>query len=177
MIPSPAEQARAFMRALGALPFDGTGMTVGIQGQGADAAQPDRPTIAQYALINEFGRGVPERPFMRTTFARHYREWVAAARRGLRLRLAGDEREPMATLRVAAGVAAGQMRAVLYAGPWVPNSAETRRRKTRGGTRRNVESAGKPAEELVVQPLIDTGAMVQNIRGAVETRAGTEIAG
>jgi hypothetical protein len=164
-IPSVQAQAARFVDVLESFQLDGLGMSVGIQGQGVAPGENDAATVVRYALHNEFGtENIPERPFLRTSFAAHRRLWIEALRRGLRLRLAGDTSQPAATLRVLGVVAVGQVQRTLREGQWAPNAPATIRRKTRAGRRGD-------------QPLVDTSQLVQSIRAAIESRNGSELVG
>lgn len=114
-------------------------------------------TIALVAWWNEFGtKGIPARPFLRTTLREHgyYREHLKRAAQAALIKTVKFEGGLDVPLKAVGVLAASDIRKKITTGPWVPNSPNTIRRKsTTSGTKD--------------KPLIDTGIMRQSIQSAL----------
>lgn len=147
---------RAYTERLAQL--EGVSLAVGIQGtpettEGGTQLGSGRPPaepaeLVQIALANEFGEGVPERPWLRTTFADHQRSWVKGMKEAVPKVDSPDGHE-LATWRLVAQVMRGDAQASIRDGGWEPNAEAT--------------VAAKGSD----QPLIDTGQMLQSVRAAL----------
>jgi len=110
-------------------------------------------TVASVAMINEFGSesaGIPERPFMRTTYIENARKIEQTIDKLVAKWFEGRISEALA-LKVIGQQITNMMKAKLRAGPWVPNAPSTIARK--GSSK----------------PLIDTGLMLKSIAFKVKT--------
>lgn len=138
--------------------LDGVEIAVGIQGT-VDEGPSTLPELVQIALAHEFGAGVPLRPFLRTSLAKHRMRWS----RGLKVFAAAWARGEYAAAEVQVrrvGVAmVGDVQGTIRDEPWAPNSAATIARKGSD------------------KPLIDTGQMRQSIRAEVRLPGHRELIG
>lgn len=102
------------------------------------------PTLAEIAAYNEFGLGVPERSFLRSTVDAHRGRYIAHLRRGLMRWI--DTGEPMeAVLEELGAIAAGDVKDTIRDLTAPPNADATIRKKGSSN------------------PLIDTGRLRQSI--------------
>ena len=152
--------ARVFGRIASEL--EGLEITVGIQGIEASATRDTddggTATMAEIATWNEYGIGVPERPFMRTAARRHGKKWAREFR--LRMKEAIAQRRTVVQgAAIVGNIARADVQMTLTKGPWTPNAPYTIARK--GSSR----------------PLIDTGQMRQSIRYQVSRGAKVEDVG
>jgi hypothetical protein len=103
---------------------------VGIRGEkGGQRPDPKGPTVAEYATMNEFGTAhVPERSAFRAAFDANEEQYVRRFRDGLKLVLDGKD-----TIERFLGIIGLQVvsdiQSRIEAGPFVPNSPYTIRRK------------------------------------------------
>ena len=105
---------------------------------------------AMKAAINEFGapsRGIPPRPFMRTTVANKSAGWAET----IAMLLKQTNYDAVETLNLMGDGIKGQIQDSIFNGGWIPNKPSTLKRK-----------AGK-------QPLVDTGAMAGSVSWEVKT--------
>lgn len=110
-------------------------------------------TVIEKAVANEFGLGVPERSFLRSTFDEKAGEWEQAMRKELGEVVDGRQTLDRAFKRLALR-AVGDVQTKITEGPFVPNHPETIRRKRSS------------------RPLIDTGQLRQSIRALGSTKSG-----
>lgn len=132
--------------------LDNVQVTVGLQGTAKTTANGESTPgeVVEIATANEYGYGVPARPFMRTSVPRHGKKWIK--RWGVIVRAVTAEDKPKAdqALRLVGLQMVGDVQATLNKGPWRENSEET------------IKAKGSD------QPLVDTGQMKQSIRSQVE---------
>jgi len=100
-------------------------VTIGIQG---GPHGDDGLTTADVAAINEFGLGVPARPFMRLTFEQRARDLQALVR-GLEHRILEETMQVDQALKIMGAAAVGYVRATIDAGVPPPNAPSTIARK------------------------------------------------
>jgi hypothetical protein len=103
-------------------------VAVGIQGARASAAHGEGLTTADVAAINEFGMGVPERPFMRLTFEQRAGD-LQKLGRGLEHRVLEQTMTVDAALNVMGAAAVGYVRGTIDSGVPPPNAPSTIARK------------------------------------------------
>lgn len=111
-------------------------------------------TVASVAYANEYGVGVPERPFMRITNARDRRAWFKGAAQIVQGQARGAERQERGIRRLGLMMISGFKRTIRD-GVAPPNSPETIARKGSSKT------------------LIDTGQMINSIRADIHLPDGT----
>lgn len=110
-------------------------------------------TVFDKAVWNEFGEGVPERSFLRSTFEERSPAWEEWGRKQLGEVVDGKRDIAQALARIGAE-AQGDVMMKIEEGPFVPNSETTIRRKKSS------------------RPLIDTGQLRQSIRYLVDLVRG-----
>jgi len=139
------------MRRLSTL--DGVQITVGVQepdGSGRKKVRdgpPSDDTLADVAYRNEYGIGVPARPWLRTALREYRTRWTRLAKPvPVAFRKRG---EAAAELRLLAVAMVGDTKTTLLDYPWRENAKST--------------IAAKGSD----QPLVDTGQLVQSQRAMV----------
>lgn len=122
----------------------------------SDQKYTDGTSVAQVARWNEFGTkaGVPARPFIRTTWMRHEKEWIEQLRTLVQRALDNDKQIDDA-LKTFGEIAKGDIQSTILEGGFKPNTLATRKRK----------GMGKP-------PLIDTGVMISSIQARTDKELG-----
>lgn len=124
-------------------------IAVGVQGSQASAVHGDEGlTTADVAAINEFGMGVPARPFMRLTFEQRAGD-LQKLGRGLEQRVLQGSMTVDNALNVMGTAAVGYVRATLDSGVPPPNAP------------------GTIAKKGSSQPLIDTAQLKGSITSEV----------
>ena len=124
----------------------GAVISAGFTGDPARATHgADGETVASVAYANEYGVGVPERPFMRITNARDRRAWFKAAGQIVQGQARGAEKQERGVRRLGLMMISGFKRTIRD-GVSPPNSPETIARKGSSKT------------------LVDTGQMINSIR-------------
>lgn len=104
-------------------------VAVGIQGAHASAPHGDENlTVADVAAINEFGLGVPARPFMRLTFEQRAGD-LQKLGRGLEQRVLQGSMTVTNALLIMGADAVGKVRATIDSGVAPPNAPSTIARK------------------------------------------------
>lgn len=141
--------------------IDDVEVTAGLQGTAA-TGEATGGELVEIATAHEYGLGVPERPFMRTTVERRGMRWIAGWDRAVNAAMAGNLAEMANALRVTGVAMVGDIQAVINEGPWEANTEKTIASKTRAGRRGD-------------QPLVDTGQMRQSIRAQVEVPGQTPV--
>lgn len=120
---------RKFIDQLLAALRDAPVVAVGIQGSHAAAPKAGEGlTTADVAAINEFGMGVPERPFMRQTFEQR-RGDLQKLGRGLGKRILDGQMDVERALKVVGVAAVGYVRATIDSGVPPPNAPSTIKQK------------------------------------------------
>ena len=122
---------------------EGPDVLIGFRAQSAGA------DIVQRAIYNEFGIGVPERSFLRTTVERHRNAYLDALQAALTQLVDGDRNGSILALRRLGLRAVGDVQQQILDTETPPNSPATIARK--GSS----------------QPLIDTGQMRQSVDSVV----------
>lgn len=160
----------------------GLGVRVGILG--GDSQKPADPTLGtgkpatlvEIAIYNEFGAPrakVPERSFLRSTFARHEEKYRDELRKALRALIAKDA-DIKARMNRLGMMMVADVRATITQGEHVPppNAPATLAEKIRKGMNeqsRRKKNKGKSKAEIRaisaagVRTLVDTGQLVRHI--------------
>jgi hypothetical protein len=112
-------------------------VAVGLQGAAASSPHGSSGlTTADVAAVNEFGMGVPARPFMRLTFEQRQGD-LQKLGRGLETKVLRGELGVEAALKVMGAAAVGHVRSTIDSGVPPPNAPETIARKGSSGTLRD----------------------------------------
>lgn len=128
---------------------------MGLTGDPAKRIHGDsKQNVATIAYKNEYGVGVPERPFMRITVARERRAWLAMAAQVVQGQAKGASTVERGLRRMGLRMAADHKRTIRETVP-PPNAPSTIQRK--GSSK----------------PLVDTGQMLNSIRAEVVLPDGT----
>ncbi len=144
------------LKSIGRL--NGTGYSVGLQGEGGAPGRSTDAEMAENATRNEFGLdGASERPAIRSATAQHGDKWGKGAARVGRFVARGDEAGARRAEEQLGVVMVRDVQRSMTSGVWTPNTASTIARK----------GAGKP-------PLVDTGQTVASVRAAREFADGTK---
>jgi hypothetical protein len=145
----------------------GSGVLVGVlKGTGVHPNSDDM-TVAEIAWVNEFGapsRGIPSRPFLRTTLREnmYFRAELAnALKQALIMTVHGKPGTVLPLQRVGV-LAAARVRKRLTEGPWQPNTEATIARKSTSSGRKD-------------SPLIDQGVLRQSIQSQVDEFGGHKL--
>lgn len=111
---------------------------VGVQGSAASAPHGEGSplTTAEVAAVNEFGMGVPERPFMRATFEQRASD-VAKLGAALERKVLQGALSVEQALAVIGQAAVSMVRATIDSGLPPPNAPSTVERKGSSGTLRD----------------------------------------
>jgi hypothetical protein len=130
--------------------LDGVQVTAGLQGTAKTTASGDSTPaeIVTIGIVNE-----KDRPFMRTTTARHGKKWIPGWDKAVAIVASGKSAGSwpvVQTLKLVGLQMVGDVQATLNTGPWKANSEATK--------------AAKGSD----QPLVDTGQLKQSIRAQVE---------
>lgn len=152
----------------------GSHVKVGVLASAPVREDGGKATMAEIALYNEFGvpGRIPERPFLRMTFAAHREEYqqilgriltTAMGRGQVEIgpsRLEHDIRTGLGRLGLKV---AGHVQAMIHTGAFTPNAPSTAVEKARLG-RQNSRGMIGPIE---VRPLVNTGTLASSINHEV----------
>lgn len=130
--------------------LDDVQVTAGLQGTAATTASGESTPaeIVTIGTVNE-----KDRPFMRTSVARHGKKWLRPWDKAVAIVASGKSAGSwpvVQSLKLVGLQMVGDIQATLNTGPWEKNSAAT--------------VAAKGSD----QPLVDTGQLKQSIRAQVE---------
>ncbi len=153
----------AFKKAFNAIRQAGSYVKVGVlaEDKGLDTHTAGGPTIAEIAAVHEFGSHdgrIPERSFMRSTFAEHRAEYVEIMRK-LLVQLV-DQKIDVKTLlgRLGLKISIDMRKKITIDGVPPPNAPSTVAAKL---------ALSKPGAMKSVRTLVDTGQLVRAITYAV----------
>jgi hypothetical protein len=123
----------------------------------------DGTPVAYVAVIQEFGapeKGIPPRPFMRTTVEAREGDWQAIARQGAEAMLAGKATGDQ-VLEAIGMKAAGDIRRTIsqISTPALAQSTVDARRRGK---------ADKQTVGALTKPLVDTGTLINAVQSVVE---------
>lgn len=116
--------------------------------------------VAGIAAVHEFGsasRGIPPRPFFRTTSAEKRQEWANTAEQLARAAALGKIK-PDAVIEGVAMAAGGHVRATI-----TKIQAPALKTATVQARKNRLADGGKSAKSTIEKPLVDTGIMLNTL--------------
>ncbi len=133
--------------------FDGLQIVVGLQGEEGGAIHPDSEiTTAGIGTIQEFGLGVPERSFLRSTFDENVPKWTRQMEDIAGKVYDGSEASALRAAGILGEVASSDVKEKIASGVPPPNAPSTIARKGSATT------------------LIDLGLMRQSVTWKIKKR-------
>ena len=134
--------------------LDGTHVVVGVLGQNAERPGEQIDNVG-LAIVHEFGLGVPERSFLRSTFDMRKEQWLKFAHRVLRAAAHG-RLDVTAALQLIGEKMKTDVKSRITAGAGIPPPLAPATVAAKGSSR----------------PLIDTGRLVASIDYDVRSKRG-----